>query len=172
MSFGLRQRMEDHVQQLADEYGCALVVRPRANGSAVGVYGRSDATVTISPVRSRSTYFMALHEFGHVNANRAPAKVEDYGLLYVEVEAWDWAYYHAEEEGISPSARTMRVIRSGLTSYVHMQVGDPPSIHDPEPLATWRRRIRSGDPERVPEYGRAWYEQAWGRLMGPTEGDA
>jgi hypothetical protein len=82
--------------------GSAAYARPRKG---------EVATVFLPRIRGQMTYFVALHELGHVlsEGNRYMRKVE------AEVDAWKWALANTEED---PSLATLRGIRRRLYSYL------------------------------------------------------
>jgi hypothetical protein len=100
--------LDAHVDEL-----CALHDIERLNGGrgrAIRRGGRGEATlqIKIPPVRGQVTYFVALHEIGHlVGPGRSGRRLEK------EAAAWRWALAHAIVEPTQASRRSMgRRLRS------------------------------------------------------------
>lgn len=78
-------------------------------------YGRKtrgeQPIVRLPEIRGQMTYFVALHELGHILSpdNRYMRTLES------EVDAWQWALSNAEED---PTVATLRGIRRRLASYI------------------------------------------------------
>lgn len=82
--------------------GRAKHARPRKGEAAV---------VHLPPIKGQMTYFVALHELGHVLSptNRYMRRLD------AEVDAWKWALANSDEE---PSRATWRGIYGRLKSYI------------------------------------------------------
>jgi hypothetical protein len=153
-------RMNDHVRELATHMGCKLeMIENCRRPNVVLGQSRSDAVVTIRPIKTNVTYFTALHELGHVNCGAW----HPWGDLYHEILAWEWAHDKAEGIGITPSPRTKARVRSALEGYMWGQVGNAPD--DPDALRIWRGRVHTGDRDRIPEALRGRYEESWVRFF-------
>lgn len=164
--------MRAHIERLATELGVWKVVTlPRDYPTALVLgWGDGPYTVGIHPIRSRSSYYIALHELGHVAVKRADLRqgvvlrADDSPgeYLRVEVAAWAWAMRRAIVE---PSLRAREAIHRGLRSYIL------PLVPRPEPptreaLAAWEIRLKAGAADLVPKRYRDNYTQAWAALMG------
>jgi len=105
--------LERHVHALAEEGNVELVVsatrRPLAMRSSPS-RGRR-ARVVVPPVRGQVSYFVALHELGHV-LSRGNASLRQ---LEREADAWRFALRHSLVE---PTAATARSLLRSLDSYL------------------------------------------------------
>lgn len=105
--------LERHVHALADRGNVELVVsttrRPRAFRASPS-RGRR-ALVVVRPVRGQVSYFVALHELGHVlsRGNRSLRQLER------EADAWRFALRHSIVE---PTPATARSLLRSLESYL------------------------------------------------------
>src|SRR6266496_3428786 len=77
------------------------------------------------------TYFVALHELGHVlsSGNRYLRTLES------EADAWQWALANTEEE---PTKATLKGIRRRLSSYVAKAIRSP-RMHLPDEDSDFER---------------------------------
>lgn len=97
--------MADHVAQLAEAHG--INVELYTGGGRAFPRERS---ISIRPVRGVSTYYVALHEIGHiVGRGRSAPKLEQ------EANAWQWAIEHA---ALKPTPGVRKMIRRCLRSYL------------------------------------------------------
>lgn len=130
--------MERHVEELCDEYGIELA-GSSARGRAIRWRG-GRLEIAIPPIRGQVSYFIALHEIGHlVGPGRSAPRLES------EANAWLWALKHS---AVEPTAATQRSIARRLEGYLawarnrqYRRV--PPRIPDPD-HAFWSL-IRLGD---------------------------
>lgn len=95
-------RLAAHVRHLADEHEVTVVHQGR------GIAYRKERRVTIPEVRGRSSYFVALHELGHVVGPNPRRRLDQ------EVAAWRWALDHALDD---PTPAVARMIGRCLRSY-------------------------------------------------------
>ncbi len=96
-------RLAAHIVELAYEHDIRII--HRGNGIAY----RRRRLITIPPVRGRTSYFVALHELGHIIIQPEPKR-----RLDQEVAAWRWALEHALEP---PTPAVARGIVRSLRSY-------------------------------------------------------
>ena len=121
--------LDIHITQLCAAHGIK-----RENGSGCGrafQRGRGPARtlhIRIPPIKGQVTYFVALHEIGHlVGPGRSGRRLEK------EAAAWRWAIEHSI---VSPTDATRRRIGRRLRSYVrwaehHQRRRQPPVIPAP-----------------------------------------
>lgn len=104
---------EAHVAKIAQTHGIDIEV---ASTSHRGVayrrqprHGIDQPFIRIPPIRGQVSYFLALHELGHILGHGS-------GLVRLEEEAlaWRWALANAEED---PSLATLKAIRRRVESY-------------------------------------------------------
>ena len=115
--------MEAHVADLCAEYDIELV-GSSSRGRAIRWRG-GRREISIPPIRGQVSYFIALHEIGHlVGRGRSAPRLES------EANAWLWALDHCV---IEPTPATRRSISKRLRGYLdwarnrqHRQV--PPRI--------------------------------------------
>lgn len=130
-----------HVAELAE----ALRIDVRIDRTRGGRATPSYRYVSIAPVRGIVTYYVALHELGHVvGRGRSAPKLEQ------EANAWQWAIEHAI---VPPSPGVRKMIRRCLRNYHarHVRMAQrryvrfPPSEHSfwtlagIEPHTQWAR---------------------------------
>lgn len=95
--------MEHNVDwQWGGRRGHATYARPRKGEVAF---------VWLPQIKGQMTYFIALHELGHVLSSRN----RQLRMMDAEVDAWKWALANTEEE---PTKGTWRGIDRRLKSYV------------------------------------------------------
>jgi hypothetical protein len=124
--------MEAHIEDLCRQHGIALV-GSSARGRAIRWRGgRLD--ISIPPIRGQVSYFIALHEIGHlVGKGRSAPRLES------EANAWLFALEHTVVE---PTPATLHSISRRLRGYLewarnrqHRRV--PPRI-PPRDHVFWR----------------------------------
>ncbi len=98
----LAERLESHILQLAAEHGVEVVYRGRGRAA------RRARRITVSAVRGRATYLVALHELGHVLGPNPRRRLEQ------EVAAWEWAL---SQTIVEPTTANYRKILRALESY-------------------------------------------------------
>lgn len=100
--------MEAHVEDLCHEHGIELV-GASARGRAIRWRG-GRLEISIPPIRGQISYFIALHEIGHlVGRGRSAPRLES------EANAWIWALDHSVVE---PTPATLRSISRRLRGYL------------------------------------------------------
>lgn len=100
--------MEAHVAQLCREHGVELI-GASSRGRAIRWRG-GRREIAIPPIRGQVSYFVALHEMGHlVGRGRSAPRLE------AEANAWLWALEHAIVE---PTPATRRSISKRLNGYL------------------------------------------------------
>lgn len=100
--------MEAHVAQLCREHGIELI-GSSARGRAIRWRG-GKREIAIPPIRGQVSYFVALHEIGHlVGRGRSAPRLE------AEANAWLWALEHSI---IEPTEATRRSISNRLNGYL------------------------------------------------------
>lgn len=124
--------MEAHVEDLCREHGIEPV-GASTRGRAIRWRG-GRLEISIPPIRGQVSYFIALHEIGHlVGPGRSAPRLES------EANAWLFALEHSVVE---PTPATLRSISKRLRGYLewarnrqHRRV--PPRI-PPRDHAFWR----------------------------------
>jgi hypothetical protein len=100
--------MEAHVEELCREHGIELV-GASSRGRAIRWRG-GKLEISIPPIRGQVSYFIALHEIGHlVGRGRSAPRLES------EANAWLWALDHSVVE---PTPATLRSISKRLGGYL------------------------------------------------------
>ncbi|MFL5908021.1 MAG: hypothetical protein ACJ75Z_10560 [Solirubrobacterales bacterium] len=100
--------MEGHVEDLCSEHGIELV-GASSRGRAIRWRG-GRLEISIPPIRGQVSYFIALHEIGHlVGRGRSAPRLES------EANAWLWALEHSVVE---PTPATRRSISRRLRGYL------------------------------------------------------
>lgn len=99
------REMADHIEQIAAENGIVIFYKEGLKARA----WRKLRRIRIRPVKTASTYAVALHEIGHVLGRR-----QSQTRLYAEIGAWEWAKNNA---GFWSSVMTSKMRRC-LDSYV------------------------------------------------------
>jgi hypothetical protein len=100
--------MEAHVAQLCREHGIELI-GSSSRGRAIRWRG-GRREIAIPPIKGQVSYFVALHEIGHlVGRGRSAPRLES------EANAWLWALDHAIVE---PTPATCRSISNRLHGYL------------------------------------------------------
>jgi hypothetical protein len=100
--------MEAHVQELCREHDIELV-GASSRGRAIRWRG-GKLEISIPPIRGQVSYFIALHEIGHlVGRGRSAPRLES------EANAWLWALDHSIVE---PTPATLRSISRRLRGYL------------------------------------------------------
>jgi hypothetical protein len=100
--------MEAHIEDLCREYGIELA-GASSRGRAIRWRG-GKLEISIPPIRGQVSYFIALHEIGHlVGRGRSAPRLE------AEANAWLWALDHSIVE---PTQATLRSISRRLRGYL------------------------------------------------------
>jgi hypothetical protein len=100
--------MEAHVAQLCREHGIELI-GSSSRGRAIRWRG-GKREIAIPPIRGQVSYFVALHEIGHlVGRGRSAPRLES------EANAWLWALEHT---AVKPTPATRRSISNRLGGYL------------------------------------------------------
>lgn len=125
------ETMEAHVEELCAQHGIELA-GSSARGRAIRWRG-GRLEISIPPIRGQVSYFIALHEIGHlVGPGRSAPRLE------AEANAWLWALQHT---AVEPTAATLRSIVRRLEGY----------------LAWAQNRQYRKVPPRIPEPGHAFW---------------
>lgn len=96
-----------HIDELCDKHEIEVYGHTRG-----GRAYKASRQIHIRPVKTHITYFIALHEIGHVVH---PPAGNGLPRLEKEYHAWDWAIANAL---IDPSDVVMQRIRKYLSSYL------------------------------------------------------
>jgi hypothetical protein len=100
--------MEAHVEELCAAHGIGLT-GSSARGRAIRWRG-GRLEISIPPIRGQVSYFIALHEIGHlVGRGRSAPRLE------AEANAWIWAL---ENTAVEPTDATLRSISRRLNGYL------------------------------------------------------
>lgn len=102
--------LDRHVDELCELHGIVRLTGSRGRAEVQRRNGRRTIAIRIPPVRGQVTYFVALHEIGHlVGPGRSGTRLEK------EAAAWLFALREARVE---PSDACRRRIGRRLRSYV------------------------------------------------------
>jgi hypothetical protein len=102
--------LDDHIDELCAAYGIERLDGGRGRAFRMRRRGRSTLHIRIPPVRGQVTYFVALHEIGHlVGPGRSGTRLEKEGA------AWRWALASA---AVVPTDAARRSMGKRLRSYV------------------------------------------------------
>jgi hypothetical protein len=102
--------LDRHVDELCELHGVVRLSGTRGRAEVHRRNGRRTIAIRIPPVRGQVTYFVALHEIGHlVGPGRSGTRLEK------EAAAWRFALRQARVE---PSDACRRRIGRRLRSYV------------------------------------------------------
>jgi hypothetical protein len=102
--------LDRHVDELCSTYGILRLGGSRGRAEVHRHNGRRTAAIRVPPVRGQVTYFVALHEIGHlVGPGRSGSRLEK------EAAAWRWALAAALVE---PTDTCRRRLGARLRSYV------------------------------------------------------
>lgn len=100
--------MNDHIEELCRSHGIELA-GSSARGRAIRWRG-GKLQIAIPEIRGQVSYFIALHEIGHlVGRGRSAPRLE------AEANAWLWALEHS---AVEPTAATKRSISRRLSGYL------------------------------------------------------
>ena len=100
--------MQAHVEDLCHEHGIQLA-GASSRGRAIRWQG-GRLEISIPPIRGQVSYFIALHEIGHlVGRGRSAPRLES------EANAWLWALDHSL---VKPTPATLRSISRRLRGYL------------------------------------------------------
>lgn len=134
--------MEAHVERLCAEHGIELV-GSSARGRAIRWRGGA-LQISIPPIKGQVSYFIALHEIGHlIGPGRSAPRLES------EANAWIWALDNA---AFDPTLATRRSIVRRLQGYLAWAQNRqyrrvPPRI--PEPDHVFWALLEMADEERA-----------------------
>jgi hypothetical protein len=104
------QVLDRHVDELCARHGILRLSGSRGRAEVHRRNGRRTIAIRIPPVRGQVTYFVALHEIGHlVGPGRSGTRLEK------EAAAWRFALHEARVE---PTDACRRRIGRRLRSYV------------------------------------------------------
>jgi hypothetical protein len=124
--------MVAHVEDLCREHGIELV-GASARGRAIRWRG-GKLEISIPPIRGQVSYFIALHEIGHlVGKGRSAPRLES------EANAWLWAL---QNSAVEPTPATRRSISRRLRGYLEWA----------------RNRQHRRVPPRIPPRGHPFWE--------------
>ena len=100
-----------HVDELCARHGIVRLNGSRGRAEVHRRNGRRTIAIRIPPVRGQVTYFVALHEIGHlIGPGRAGTRLDK------EAAAWRWAL---AESIVEPTDACRRRIGRRLRSYVN-----------------------------------------------------
>jgi len=100
--------LEAHVEELCQEYEIAIAGASRRGRATRWRGGRRE--IAIPEIRGQVSYFVALHEIGHlIGAGRSAPRLE------AEANAWLWAL---ETAAVEPTPATRRSISKRLRGYL------------------------------------------------------
>ena len=121
--------LDRHVDELCERHGIVRLSGSRGRAEVHRRNGRRTIAIRIQPVRGQVTYFVALHEIGHlIGPGRSGPRLEK------EAAAWRFALGEARVE---PTDACRRRIGKRLRSYVtwaelRQYRRRPPVIPEPE----------------------------------------
>jgi hypothetical protein len=102
--------LDRHVDELCSRHGILRLGGSRGRAEVHRRNGRRTIAIRIPPVRGQVTYFVALHEIGHlIGPGRSGTRLEK------EAAAWRFALHEARVE---PTDACRRRIGKRLRSYV------------------------------------------------------
>ncbi len=102
--------LDRHVDELCELHGIVRLSGSRGRAEVHRRNGRRTVAIRIPPVRGQVTYFVALHEIGHlIGPGRSGTRLEK------EAAAWRFALREARVE---PTDASRRRIGKRLRSYV------------------------------------------------------
>lgn len=102
--------LDGHVDELCELHGILRLNGSRGRAEVHRRNGRRTTAIRIPPVRGQVTYFIALHEIGHlIGPGRSGTRLEK------EAAAWRWAFH---ESVVEPTDACRRRIGRRLRSYV------------------------------------------------------
>jgi hypothetical protein len=119
--------LEAHIAELCEQHGIELAGASRRGRATRWRGGRLE--ISIPEIRGQVSYFIALHEIGHlVGRGRSAPRLE------AEANAWLWALRNA---AVEPTAATRRSISRRLQGYLEWAQNRqyrrvPPRIPPPE----------------------------------------
>src|SRR2546425_10897650 len=103
-------RLKQHVQDLCAGHGIELIEGGAGRAVVIGTGARRRRLVRTPPVRGQVSYFVALHEIGHlIGPGRSATRLEK------EAAAWRWALANSL---VAPTETTRRRLGARLRSYV------------------------------------------------------
>jgi hypothetical protein len=102
--------LDRHIDELCELHGILRLSGSRGRAEVHRRNGRRTAAIRIPPVRGQVTYFVALHEIGHlIGPGRSGTRLEK------EAAAWRWAL---RETLVEPTDACRQRIGRRLRSYV------------------------------------------------------
>jgi hypothetical protein len=102
--------LDQHVDALCELHGIVRLNGSRGRAEVHRRNGKRTTAIRIPPVRGQVTYFVALHEIGHlIGPGRSGTRLEK------EAAAWRWAL---AESVVEPTDACRRRIGKRLRSYV------------------------------------------------------
>jgi hypothetical protein len=100
--------LEAHIEELCEQYGIEIAGASRRGRAVRWRGGRTE--IAIPEIRGQVSYFVALHEIGHlVGPGRSAPRLES------EANAWLWAL---ENAAVEPTPATRRSIAKRLRGYL------------------------------------------------------
>jgi hypothetical protein len=123
------ETLDRHVDELCAQHGIVRLTGSRGRAEVHRRNGSRTLAIRIPPVRGQVTYFVALHEIGHlVGPGRSGARLEK------EAAAW---LYALREARVQPTEACRRRIGKRLRSYLtwaqlRQHRRRPPVIPPPE----------------------------------------
>ena len=121
--------LDRHIEELCGQYGIIRLSGARGRAEVHRSRGGRRLAIRVPPVRGQVTYFVALHEIGHlVGPGRSGTRLEK------EAAAWRWALASG---AVRPSDACRRRIGKRLRSYVtwaelRRHRARPPVVPPPE----------------------------------------